>query len=359
MMRRSVTLACVVALAGMTSASLDAQRGKAPDKPLVIASQGSFFVGDESKAIPAPPAGQGRSGVPGGDVTVNQMYVQYQIPPNGARHTPVVMVHGCCLSSKTWETTPDGRMGWDEYFVRRDRPVYLADQVSRARSGFDATVIGAVKAGSAPASQLPNIIFATHQIAWTVFRFGPVYGKTFPDGQFPIEAIDELYKQMIPDLNALLPNPNPTWTNMAALAVRLKGAILMGHSESGFFPEQAALIDPSGIRGMISIEMPCPADLTDAQIATLAKIPTLVMFGDHLGDVQGGPANWAMSYDSCEKYVQRIKAAKGDAEMMSLPKMGIKGNSHMLMQDRNNLQLADLILKWIDQHVEKGAGGRG
>jgi len=98
--------------------------------------------------------------------------------------------------------------------------------------------------------------------------------------------------------------------------------------------------------------MPCPADLTEAQIATLAKIPTLVMFGDHLGDVKGGPANWAMSYDSCEKYVQRIKAARGDAEMMYLPKMGIKGNSHMLMQDKNNLQLADLILKWIDQHVE-------
>jgi pimeloyl-ACP methyl ester carboxylesterase len=342
-----------MALAVAAAASVHAQRGKPPDKPLVIASQGSLFIGGESKSIPGGAPAQGRGGAPGGDVTVNQMYVQYQIPPNGDRHLPVVMVHGCCLSSKTWETTPDGRMGWDEYFVRRDRPVYLADQVSRARSGFDATAISAVKAGTAPTSQLPNIIFATHQIAWTVFRFGPEYGKTFPDGQFPIESVDELYKQMIPDLNALLPMPNPTWKNMAALAARLKGAILMGHSESGFFPEQAALIDPSGIRGMISIEMPCPTELTDAQIATLAKIPTLVMFGDHLGDVKGGPANWATSYDSCEKYVQRIKAAKGDAEMMYLPKMRIKGNSHMLMQDRNNLQLADLILKWIDQRVEK------
>jgi hypothetical protein len=356
MVRRNVRLACAITLALAASAAVHAQRGKQADKPLVIASQGSFFVGGDTKALPAAPAAQGRGGAPGGDVTVNQMYVQYQIPPNGDRHLPVVMVHGCCLSSKTWETTPDGRMGWDEYFVRRDRPVYLADQVSRARSGFDATVISAVKAGAAPPSQLPNIINASHQIAWTVFRFGPEYGKTFPDGQFPIDAVEELYKQMIPDLNALLPNPNPTWKNMAALAVRLKGAVLMGHSESGFFPEQAALIDPSGIRGMISIEMPCPADLTDAQVATLAKIPTLVMFGDHLGDIKGGPANWATSYDSCEKYVQRVKAARGDAEMMSLPKMGIKGNSHMLMQDRNNLQLADLILKWIDQHVESKKG---
>ncbi len=43
--------------------------------------------------------------------------------------------------------------------------------------------------------------------------------------------------------------------------------------------------------------------------------------------------------------------------MMSLPAMGIKGNSHMLMQDKNNAQLADLILGWIDGHVEKKAKG--
>ena len=318
-------------------------------KPLVIASQGSFFVGGESKALPSAPGRGGFGG--GGDVTVNQMYVQYQIPTEGDRHVPVVMVHGCCLSSKTWETTPDGRMGWDEYFVRKGRPVYLADQSSRARSGFDATTINAVRGGTVPPNQLPNVLLASHQTAWTIFRFGPAFGQTFPDGQFPIEAVDELYKQMIPDLNSTLPMPNPTWNNMAALAVKLKGAILMGHSESGFFPEQAALIDPTGIKGMISIEMPC-ATMTPSQISALAKIPTLVMFGDHLGDVQGGPANWNASYQGCQTFVQQLKSAGGDAEMMYLPELGIKGNSHMLMQDRNNLDLADLLIAWIDKHVE-------
>jgi hypothetical protein len=157
---------------------------------------------------------------------------------------------------------------------------------------------------------------------------------------------------MIPDLNALLPTPNPTWTNMAALAAQLSGAVLIGHSESGFFPEQAALIDPSGIRGMISIEMGCPTDLGATAIATLATIPTLIMFGDHLGDVQGGPANWASSFESCQTYLAQVTAAGGDAEMMYLPDLGIRGNSHMLMQDRNSLELADLLLAWIDEHVE-------
>ena len=330
-------------------------------KPLVIAEQGSFFVGGESKTL-NPTPGQGIAGA-GGEVTVNQMYVQYQIPRGGDQHAPVVMVHGCCLSSKTWETTPDGRMGWNEYFVRKNRSVYLADQSSRARSGFDGSTINAVKTGTVPPSQLPNVLMASHQIAWTVFRFGPSFGNAFPDGQFPIESVDELYKQMIPDLNSTLPMPNPTWKNMAALAVKLKGAVLMGHSESGFFPEQAALIDSTGIKGMISIEMPCPA-MSAEQISALAKIPMLVMFGDHLGDVQAaGPANWNASFEGCQKFVQQVKDAGGDAEMMYLPKLGIKGNSHMLMQDRNNLELADLLLAWIDNHVEsrqaqKGAGKR-
>jgi pimeloyl-ACP methyl ester carboxylesterase len=318
----------------------------AEDKPLVLANQGSFFVGGENKKVP------GAGPAPAGDITVNQMYVQYQAPVNADRHLPVVMVHGCCLSSKTWETTPDGRMGWNEYFVRKGRSVYLADQVSRARSGFDPTKINAVRNGAALPSELPTVLAASHQTAWSVFRFGPSFNVPFPDGQFPVQAIDELYKQMIPDLNSLLPNPNPTWTNMAALAKQLRGAILMGHSESGFFPEQAALIDPTGVKGIISIEMPCLTNLTEAQLSSLAKIPTLIMFGDHLGDVQGGPANWANSFDTCQKFVAQLTKAGGDATMMHLPKMGIRGNSHMLMQDKNSLQLADLILGWIDDHVE-------
>ena len=137
MKRSAFSLAIGLVVATTVIGSAQSPRGKDLEKPLVIAKQGSFFVGGEKKALPPPPPG-GRGGAPvGGEVTINQMYVQYQAPPNGDRHVPVVMVHGCCLSSKTWETTPDGRMGWDEYFVRRDRPVYLADQVSRARSGFD------------------------------------------------------------------------------------------------------------------------------------------------------------------------------------------------------------------------------
>jgi hypothetical protein len=345
----------LVLMAGTALPSFAAETSK----PLVIESQGSFFVGGETKtstALSASTTGPGAG--EGGDVTINQMYVQFQIPVNGNQHRPVVMVHGCCLSSKTWETTPDGRMGWNEYFVRKGRPVYLADQSARARSGFDATKITAVKMGKVPPSELPNVFMASHQTSWTLFRFGPTYNTAFPDEQFPVQAADELYKQMIPDLNGFLPMPNPTWNNMAALSVQLKGAVLIGHSESGFFPEEAAMINPAGVKGIVSIEMGCTTTLKPEQLSTLSKIPILIMFGDHLGDVPGRLGSlWPTNFDTCNKFVQQVTDAGGDAQMMYLPKMGIKGNSHMLMQDKNNLQLADLILGWIDDHVEGKKGG--
>jgi hypothetical protein len=332
--------------------------GLGADKPLVVASQGSFFVGGETKTSKdLSGSTTGPSAGVEGDVTINQMYVQYQTPVNGGQHVPVVMVHGCCLSSKTWETTPDGRMGWNEYFVRKNRSVYLAEQVSRARSGFDATKINAVKLGNVPPSELPTIFMASHQTSWTLFRFGPTFNTAFPDEQFPVQAADELYKQMIPDLNGILPTPNPTWRNMAALAVQLHGAVLIGHSESGFYPEEAAMINPAGVKGIVSIEMGCTTTLNPQQLATLAKIPILIMFGDHLNDIPGPFSTlWPMNLDTCNKFVQQVTAAGGDARMMYLPKMGIKGNSHMMMQDKNNLQLADLILGWIDQRVERKKG---
>ncbi len=350
--RFTVSVRQSVVLAAMTVLLL-AAAGVTTADSLLLKEQGSFFVGGRTvftDALTGSTTGFLGTAINTGNITVDQMYVQYQIPEGADSHVPVVMVHGCCLSSKSYETTPDGRMGWNEYFLRKHRAVYLPDQVSRARSGFDATILNEIKLGKRPPSDMPEIRSATHEIAWLGFRFGPSAGKAFPDEQFPVEAFEEFGKQVIPDLNGGLAAVNPTWTNLSGLAIKLKGAILMGHSESGFFPEQAALINPTDIKAMITIETACPA-LNPEQISNLAKIPTLVVFGDHLGDVPSSPIKWPERFDSCQQFVQQVIAAGGDATMMHLPKYGQFGNSHMLMQDKNSNQVADLILKWIDEHV--------
>ena len=49
--------------------------------------------------------------------------------------------------------------------------------------------------------------------------------------------------------------------------------------------------------------------------------------------------------------VNRIKTVGGTAENMELPDVGIRGNSHMLMMDFNNLQPAEMILDWLNRNA--------
>ena len=95
----------------------------------------------------------------------------------------------------------------------------------------------------------------------------------------------------------------------------------------------------------------------DAQIATIAKVPLLMVFGDHIDQTTEGVQafTWQRPFEGCKAFVARVTAAGGNAQLLSLPEKGIHGNSHMLMQDKNNLQVADLILKWLDENVEKAA----
>src|ERR1700704_1888114 len=87
-----------------------------PKDTLVLKAQGSFYVGGET--VKQTRGELGNFG-PAGQIHINQMYVRYLIPQDGDSKLPVVMIHGSTLTGKCWETTPDGRMGWDEYFVRK------------------------------------------------------------------------------------------------------------------------------------------------------------------------------------------------------------------------------------------------
>ena len=333
------------------AAAQDVSDLQTPKGALVLKARGSFFVGGQDVVEDATAVG-GFFG--SGHITINQMYVEYMIPHRNVESVPVVMVHGATLSGKSWDTTPDGRMGWYEYFVRRGHPTYLADQVSRARSGFDQAVFNHVRAGTVPPSTQPNIFRFTDESAWTIFRFGPTFGTTFSDEQFPVQAAAEFSKQGIPDLNGVLPTPNPTYKALSDLAIKLNGAVVMGHSESGNYPIQAALTDSIGMKGLIVTEPPfgCQASAyTDQQVATLATIPILVLFGDHLDANTGIGLSWQNAFNDCQAFITRVNAAGGNAQMLFPPDLGIHGNSHMFMLDKNNLQIADLVLIWIDENV--------
>ena len=164
--------------------------------------------------------------------------------------------------------------------------------------------------------------------------------------RFPLEAQGEFWKQMVPDWLNSLPTPNPTVPALSDLAQKLDGAVLVSHSQSGIYPFQAAALNRAGIAGIVSIEPgACPAATAD--LAPYKGLPILVLWGDY---VELAP-RWTPRLKDCRDFAAAANAAGGKVEVVVLPEMGIQGNSHMLMQDRNSLEVADWLAGWLARNV--------
>jgi pimeloyl-ACP methyl ester carboxylesterase len=389
-----VTVAAILSFAlmpGLTaSQELSAVRSNGN---LHLRGYGSFFMSGTPAAV-IDVSTQAPTGQPGLGMA-NQMYVQFMLPQvqEGRPHSPIVFVHGGTLSSKSWQTTPDGRMGWDEYFVRQGFDTYLADQVGRARSGSDMTTHNAVRNGVLPNTGQALVLIGTDQLAWNNFRFGTkrctaspcsASNTAHPNIRFPMSTVGvgeesslQFYNQMVPDILGNLTNATSgcsgsrclpadpsafadTPNQMAKLASQLNGAILVGHSQSSTMPTRAALQADSGcypfttkeackVKGIIQLETGCFGNLTPEQINTLSKIPILIMYGDYSALLQ--PA------EPCPTMIAQIQAAGGDIRFAWLPALvandlysgspgPIRGNTHMMMLDNNNLEIAQILINW-------------
>jgi len=172
----------------ITAAGEDSPKAKKfLTKPLVIEDQGSFFIGGVPKvtnyASAATPNNPNSAGVPN-QITIGQMYVQFEIPATKKRGMPpVIMVHGSTHTAACLESTPDGREGWYPYFVRKGISTYLVDQAGRGRSGFDQSVIheatAMIRAGDVQngLKLLPSFQRITDNGAWTAW-----FGHLDPPG---------------------------------------------------------------------------------------------------------------------------------------------------------------------------------
>ena len=54
------------------------------------------------------------------------------------------------------------------------------------------------------------------------------------------------------------------------------------------------------------------------------------------------------------KLHERILELGGDSTWMHLPEMGIRGNTHAMMQENNSRQIADLVCDWLAKKVPSG-----
>jgi pimeloyl-ACP methyl ester carboxylesterase len=305
-------------------------------KPFTLAEQGSFYVGGTIEFRDPNSTTIDDPRFTPGDIAVNAMYVEYQIPAKRKYRYPIVLMHGGGHSAKVYETTPDGREGWYTSFMRRGFAPYAVDAPNRARSGYDPTQRYKVYLGLAepPTLEVGNIYSA--QAAWVAFRWGPAYGVQFVGQQFPVAHLNDYLPQSVPSYRDPTQNPKIV-ADLVALIDKIGPCILLGWSTGSSNVMNAAVQRTNLVKGVVAIEGTPPSGGVD--MTALAKIPFVAILGDNLS-----PA-------SAQAFTDQLTSLGGDASTVFLPDVGIHGNGHTMMLERNNEEIADLIEDWIAQHV--------
>ena len=328
----------------------------APADALVIARQGSFSVGGRLLR------GAGDRTREGQTTWVDQMYVQYQIPVN-PRTYPLLLVHGGAGTGRVWESTPDGRDGYNTIFLRRGFSVYIVDFPRRGRAGLP-TFNGAF--GNLDGKQVVPNRTEKHAIesAWTIWRIGPRYPDVFPVQQFPADraSIDQFFRTLVPTISD---DETVITDALVALLERIGPMILVTHSQSGRIGWFTAIRRPHLVKAIVSYEPTCifpdgalpgPIPLfkgtyrggttvAEADFDLLVEVPLQIVYGDN---IPSSPCDHVTDTRRAQMVFSRlfcdtVNRRGGDAEILCLPDVGIRGNSHFMFSDLNNVEVADQL----------------
>jgi pimeloyl-ACP methyl ester carboxylesterase len=385
---RALLLALSMLASGLAATLADAQeRG-----PLALARASYFFVGGriDTSAEGSPMLGQ--------------MYVEYMIPVRRSQPYPIVMVHGGGQTGTNFTGTPDGREGWAQYFVRRGYTVYVVDQVARGRSAYWSQLYGPVT---------PSRFNFLDQ------RFvAPERYKQWPQahlhtqwpgaGQAGDPAFDQFYASQFPSLASFPKQQELNRDALVALLDKIGPAILFTHSQSGAFNWPVADARPSLIKALVAVEPSGPPvhdidntgapdwfkDAERTKISGLADVPLAYdppLTGDAKLDfvrqdqadrpdlarcwrqkeparrlpslaripvvIISAEASYHAAYDHCT--AAYLNQAGVRNTHIRLADMGVHGNGHMMMIEKNNAAIASVIAQWLErQHLRERQAGR-
>jgi pimeloyl-ACP methyl ester carboxylesterase len=353
--------------------------------PIVLKAHGIFWAG--GKIVKRTQSGTEPAGdlknlpFTDQDILVGQAYVEYFIPQKlraGKNTVPNVLIPGGTLIGAHFLTTPDGREGWADYFIRRGFPVYIVDLPGRGRAGFNVDKFNDVRAGVAPPNTQPQIS-VWDSSGWLEWNAGPLpapshgphdpscIGNDARDPNAPsvycngdrMPALDpESYKHWLAANVPEVPVDGGPVPGLTAVMEKIGPAIWIGHSAGGTLGGKIANDKPALFKAVIGLEPQGDCMLPPtATLNGLAKVPTLSIHGiNQVGRPDTGP---------CLDTYEKIRKAGGDATYLSMPTLphtplydripqaGIWGTDHIMMWDDNSDEVAGLLFKWIEQHFEK------
>lgn len=362
----------------------DADRLFDAHSPLEIADQGCFFAGGEYR--------DGKDGLE----RSGQMYVQYQVPRNRKHPYPVVMIHGGGQTGVNFLGTPDGRRGWADYFIANGYATYVVDQPSRGRSGFYPSAYGAASHRSA--ESVAERFTAPERVnKWPQAAKHTQWPGTGIAGD---AAFDQFYSSQVESMSDAGAGERMMRAAGAALLARVGPAILLTHSQGGPMGWTIADACPQLVKGIVAIEPngapvyevkftgaphyfeddtitrpwgitrgPLTYDPPAASADELSFVRQEQSDGPGLARcwmqaqparkltrLQGIPilivtaeASYHAPYDHCTS--QFLRQAGVDHTFVRLEDVGMRGNGHMMMLEKNNLDIARYLEQWIQANV--------
>lgn len=325
-----------------------------PEGALVIARQGMFSSGG---TVTEPVEGEFDETTNWLDLTragntahVDHANVLYQIPANDNGNS-IVYLHGYGQSRMGWMTTPDGREGWSDIFLKNGHSAFLVDQPRRGEAGSTA----AMTADNIDTWSEDSKEYMPGDQAWyTHFRIGRVAPERYEGSQFPEgeEAQNQFFRQMTPNTGSY-----DEAVDAAALGEVMNDvyemtgdkAIYITHSQGGRVGWSTPMEHVSAI---VAIEPGGTPEIGSETYQKLldAEIPIVIYFGDY---IDNGPQDiqstgfWKDVKDAAFEFAEAYNADGGNCTVVDLPKEGITGNSHFMFQEMNNQEIAEHIENWL------------
>jgi pimeloyl-ACP methyl ester carboxylesterase len=335
-----------------------------------------------------------------GSPMVGQLYAEYFIPQTLASPYPIVMIHGGSQTGTNFTGTPDGREGWAQYFLRRGHAVYVADQVARGRSAHFSQSQGLVQAANLKRTE-------QRFVAPARFKLWPQAKRhtQWPGGGKPGDAtFDAFYATQFPSLDDYGKQQEINRDAIVALLDKIGPAILLVHSQSGAFAWPVADARPDLVKAIVAIEPNGPpvyetafegapgwfSDTGQRKPYGLGVVPlaydpplkrgeTLVFARQQKPDAPGLVRGWLQAepartlpnlakvpililmaeasyhaaYDHCT--AAYLTQAGVPNTFLRLADIGIRGNGHMMMLEKNSDEIAGVIERWLKKTLAKTA----
>jgi pimeloyl-ACP methyl ester carboxylesterase len=392
-LRAGLRAVAVVAIAGLlaTPAAQAQQKQQQQRGPLVLKSASYFYVGGNIDT-------KGK-----GSPIVGHMYVEYMIPQQLRSPYPIVMVHGGNQTGTNFTGTPDGREGWAQYFVRRGYAVYIVDQVARGRSAHWNDYYGAVQPSRM--SQVEERFVAPERFpVWPQAKLHTQWPGTGKPGDV---NFDQFYAAQAVSIASFPKQQEINPPAIIALMEKIGPSILMIHSQSGAFAWPVADKRPDLVKMIVAVEPNGPPvrelqmvgapdwfkDSATDKLSGLGEVP--LNYDPPLGDGErlsfvrqekaDGPdlahcwlqkeparklknlanipvvvvmseASYHAPYDHCT--VAYLKQAGVPTDFIRLADVGIRGNGHMMMLEKNSDDIARVMEQWTARQIANERGAR-